>query len=369
MDENSPSIRFMNAHKSKGLEGNIVIWVDNGTKCELKDSYLKEGNLFHFGIDLNPTLSEKAHKESEREFGRLEYVAATRAMNVLIFSNRMEKEKLFMRSGYDYHFNELENYQIGSLPEGIATLDESKEELEYNPTEEKINNEYKPDIIHMSPSKYEIHEKRDKTIDFNPLRPFGNVIGTIMHRSLELLILRRKNDDLSNYSEEDLKALARQAIFESGNDIDFDKDYLKYEKFVFSVLKATRNYYKEIKLLKDAEMVEPEFSYSLFKNEKIDEFKTDDDSLIYLNGTMDLFIKYKDKILIIDYKSDFIGYQNDKQFSEIIKNEYQNQLNVYRKSASIMFDDIKNIETKIIYFKNYDYEKEYIEPVEVLIKP
>ena len=121
-------------------------------------------------------------------------------MNVLIFSNRMEKEKLFMRSGYDYHFNELENYQIGSLPEGIATLDESKEELEYNPTEEKINNEYKPDIIHMSPSKYEIHEKRDKTIDFNPLRPFGNVIGTIMHRSLELLILRRKNDDLSNYN-------------------------------------------------------------------------------------------------------------------------------------------------------------------------
>ena len=272
MDEKSPSIRFMNAHKSKGLEGNIVIWVDNGNKCELKDSYLKEGNMFHFGIDLNPILSLKAHKESEREFGRLEYVAATRAMNVLIFSNAIEKEKLFMRSGYDYHFNELEKYQIGSLPLGIVSLNNSKEEFEYNPIEEKINNDYKPNIIHMSPSKYEIHEKRDKTADFNPLRPFGNVLGTIMHRSLELLILRRKNNDLSNYSEDDLKALARQAIYESANDIDFTNDYIKYEKFIISVLKATKKYYSEISLLKDIVMVEPEFSYSLFENKIIDEF-------------------------------------------------------------------------------------------------
>lgn len=369
MDEHAPSIRFMNAHKSKGLEGNIVIWVDNGGTCDRKESYFKEGNLYHFGVDLNQELSKKAFMESQREYGRLEYVAATRAMNVLIFSNAIEDEKLFNRTGYDYHFNDLEKFQYGNLPSGIVTLEEKTMPLEYNSFELEINNCYKPNIIHMSPSKYEIHEKRDKTADFNPLRPFGNVLGTIMHRSLELLILRRKNNDLSNYSLDDLKALARQSIYESANDIDFTNDYIKYEKFIISVLKATKKYYSEISLLKDAVMVEPEFSYSLFENKVIDEFKTDADSLIYLNGTMDLFIKYKDKILIIDYKSDFIGYQNDEQFSYIIKNEYQNQLNVYRKSAEIMFKDINKIETKIIYFKNYNYDLEEIIPVEVEIKP
>ncbi len=367
LDNESPTIRFMNAHKSKGLEGNIVIWVDNGISCDKAPSLYKDNNVYHFGIELNKELMDKAILEEKREYGRLEYVAATRAMNVLIFSSAIKKEKLFNREGYDYHFNELKDFQIGSLPIEMSEPNLELEKNAYKPYELKEENEYKPNIIHTSPSKYEIHEGRDKTANFNSLRPFGNVLGTIMHRSLELLVLRRKNDEFIGFKEEEIEAIARTAIYESCNDVDFEKDYQKYERFLISVLNSIIKLYHDEKLFIDSDMVEPEFTYSLFDNNKIKEFMVDEDSKIYLNGTMDLFIKYKDRILIIDYKSDFIGYQNDKQFNEIIKKEYQSQLNVYRKSAEIMFNDIKQIETRIIYFKDYDYDKLNIIPVEVEI--
>jgi len=368
LDENVDTIRFMNAHKSKGLEANIVIWVDNGVPCDKTDSIYKENNIYHFGIALNEKLNNEAIKENEREYGRLEYVAATRAMNVLIFSNRIEEEKLFNRTNYDYHFNDLINYQKGMLPNDLNIEIIKKEALEYKPTDLKFDLEYEPLIIHTSPSKYEIHDKRDKTINFDSNRPFGNVIGTIMHKALELLILRRHDNELNNYNDEEIEKIANMAINDSCNLVDYEKDYLKFYKFLISILKSIKDFYKEINLFKDAEMIEPEFTYSLFDNENIKEFKINENSKIYLNGTMDLFIKYNNKILIIDYKSDFIGYQNDEQFKNILISEYKNQLDVYKKSAEIMFN-IKNIETKIIYFKNYDYNNLNIEPVMIDLKP
>lgn len=365
LDENISSVRFMNTHKSKGLEGNIVIWVNNCKDCTPKDTILKDKNVYHFGIKLNEKLNSIANKETERENGRLEYVAATRAMNVLIFSSAIKEETLFRRTGYNYHFDDLKDFQVGILPTELLEPEIKEEKEEYIPYENKLDQEFDLDIIHTSPSKYEIHEKRDKTANFNNLRPFGNVLGTIMHRALELLVLKRLNDNFDGINDTVIENIAKTTIYESANDVDFDKDYNKINKFVISVLKATLKLYKNLNIFNDAIIVEPEFTYSLFDKNLEKEFKLNDYSKIYLNGTMDLFIKYKDSILIIDYKSDFIGYQNDEQFAEILKNEYQNQLNVYKKSASLMFNDVKNIKTQIIYFKDYDYDNLNIIPVVV----
>lgn len=367
LDNSISTIRFMNAHKSKGLEANIVIWADNGTVCNKKTDIFKDGNKYYFGIKLDKELRKKAELEEMREYARLEYVASTRAMNVLIFSNYIEDEKLFKRTNYDYHLNDLKDYQIGVLPNDEVIIFKQLKNVFYDAYDKKIDYEISPSIIHMSPSKYEIHEERKKIINSFD-RPFGNVLGTIMHRALELLILRRKNNNLKEY-DIDLNQIAKNTILESSSEFNIRKDYDKYYKFIISVLKNTLKYYQDINLLDNAIFVEPEYSYSLYDDSGIDEFKINKDlsNDIYLTGTMDLFIKYENKILIIDYKSDFIGYENDEQFIDILKKEYQNQLYVYRKSAEIMFD-IKDIETKIIYYKNYDSSSLSITPVEVEIK-
>lgn len=353
MDVNS--VRFMNAHKSKGLEAPIVIWVDNGSVCTFKDKYYKDGNKFIYNLKADKALSIHAELEDMRELGRLEYVAATRAEQCLIITPNIVENKLFNRADYDYDFYNTSKFKTGNLPK-IEKKEIKEKKPKYYKPEDSMNIENMPSLIHTSPSSYEVHSARERG-NTDPNRPKGNVLGTIMHRALELLVLRRDKDDLSDVTKGDIDQIILTSLRESTNDL-IEVDTTKHERFLRAVLNSAKEYYFNNKYLCNADMVEPELTYQMLDEDIESPFRIEEGNLpIYLNGTMDLFIKYKDSILIIDYKSDFAGYQNEAQFSEILKSEYENQLKVYKESAGRMFPDIKNITAKIVYFREYDYDK------------
>lgn len=358
------TVRFMNAHKSKGLESPIVIWVCNEKKAEPRDRYYKKGNTFYYNVEGNKELLSAKEMEEIREFGRLEYVVATRAEACFIYSPFISEGALFKRENYNYDINDLKKYQIGALPT-VEIIEPTNLKLDVYEPADTIYANNEATIISTSPSSYEVHSGREKGIK-DEFRPTGNILGTVMHRALELMVLRREDNIFESYSLSSINQSVRQAILESCNDIDIS-DYPKYTNFLTAVLKAAIELYKDKKYFINSMEVEPEFGYTIYDDElKNNKFSINGEGLpILLNGSMDLFIKYQNSILIIDYKSDFAGYKNDEQFSNILKEEYQNQLNVYKKSAEVLYPNISDIKAKIIYFKNYDNINSKIEAVEV----
>ena len=72
-----------------------------------------------------------------------------------------------------------------------------------------------------------------------------------------------------------------------------------------------------------------------------------------MNGSIDLMI-VKDKIItIIDYKSDSADYQNKEQFEKVLKENYQPQLEAYKKFVSTIYPDYQ-INTNIVWYEEID---------------
>ena len=87
------AVRFMNLHKAKGLEGNIVIWTNRREKETFHDGEYRVGNKVYpaifkknrdnnvfawAGYNRDTALREAAIAADEAEQIRLEYVACTR---------------------------------------------------------------------------------------------------------------------------------------------------------------------------------------------------------------------------------------------------------------------------------------------------
>ena len=173
-----------------------------------------------------------------------------------------------------------------------------------------------------------------------------------------------------DYPYSTIEQSIQQSLNESCNEVNYLGAYDKYKPFLEAVLKAALKFYQDNKYLSDAEMIEPEFEFSIFDSSTNDNPLSLDgitDKPIYLNGSMDLFIKYQDEIFIIDYKSDFAGYKNDDDFSKLLREEYKNQIDIYKKSAKILFPNINKIRGSVIFFKNYDSKNKIAEAVEVKI--
>ena len=354
MKENVNSIRFMNSHKSKGLEASIVIWVTSKEGLHSVGDFYRDKNKMIFGIKADKDLYEYAEKEDMRDDGRMEYVILTRAEQVFIYTNKLQDSGLFNREGYDYHLDNLAKYQVGKLPEIVKFEEKEKDCGNYSPKEKVINDDKEYVLIETSPSKYEVHETIASGEKLNN-RPVGNVLGTIMHRALELMVLRRNDDEFIDYDEKTLSDSVNQAINESCDKIDYEKDYQKYYDFIKAVVYYSKEYFKNSKIMLNSAIVEPEMEFSIFDDEIKSKYKTeDDDTPIYLTGSMDLVIIYDDSALIIDYKSDAKGFKDTKQFSDHLKNQYKPQLDIYKRALSDMYNiDENKIKTKVLYF--YDY--------------
>ncbi|MCR4589400.1 MAG: UvrD-helicase domain-containing protein [Lachnospiraceae bacterium] len=282
LEEKTDAVRFMNLHKTKGLEGNIVIILDRRGRREHAPSYCTDGKDFYPGkdkfwtaLEAFPQIREQARRSENAEFHRLEYVAVTRAAQAVIFMDVLEKNGLFAKKKLTSRIksDELDNdlkdmavfskkdentfsYKISDssniwgeiskvLLEGKTVNMPYKAEnaLEYSASSDEYTKkrERKTEtagmVIKESPSGLEnnssskkssairkaIEEGRNKSDEYNwdLLRPIGNVAGDILHRSMELLVGRKFSG-----ADTDIESTVRQAVIENDERLHAVRDML-----------------------------------------------------------------------------------------------------------------------------------------------
>lgn len=105
LEENADAVHFMNLHKTKGLQGNIVIFLDRRGRRESATSCCMVGGTFYPGckgltsLDDLKDIVEKEKNATKAEFHRLEYVAVTRAAQAVVFMDVISKNGYFAKGG------------------------------------------------------------------------------------------------------------------------------------------------------------------------------------------------------------------------------------------------------------------------------
>ncbi len=271
LEQNMDAVRFMNVHQSKGLTSPIVIIADRSRTEKTYYSGFKHAGKYYpdFGYSVEKLkISYPAYghdvellrldeKEEKEEKIRLEYVAATRAANILII---LPNTKPVPKSGVKpkVWFDEPE-YQWSQLKEITDTLDSRDQkqipvkdslsnhkndssaytiqdlsELLQNTAIEKRNS---VQTINVSPSSFELKGTSGYTVKqegyVRESRPRGNVFGVVMHRCFELIV--NAFDTLSSMEEETRKQtiikMIHRSVLESLKDFrrdDSKEDYVTY---------------------------------------------------------------------------------------------------------------------------------------------
>ena len=396
LDENQNAVRFMNVHKAKGLEGNITIITNrkakNARKRFVPDYTSSEANdngeydyytscsdnfsMIHgyeYNADAKAAL-EKAEEQEAAELIRLEYVAATRAKEVLIVTESYGSGAFLS----DYTVPVEKNIANIFLREMEEEKNEADVILTAGETSFAIPTEEMKQMmsISLSPSHLEgslqndeeshilTAEERNKF----PRRPKGNVFGTTMHRSFELLLKQ----------EGDVSTCVCQAIIENADDllVEGRRRYLEKGEPAELYLTAVRNFLEPALirfqddatmcvLLENAKSIYTELSFSYYTSPKehpqmfaaIGEhlekhkYQISSEQLVWVNGTADLVVEDKDgKIHIIDFKSDTKYVDSMDAFEASLYEKYEGQLLLYKYSMSRIFGvDLSQISAELYH--------------------
>lgn len=387
LEERTNAVRFMNIHKSKGLQGNIVIIVDRRGK-NITVSRLMDDNEYYPRAKMYPDLREKEKKELMSEARRLEYVAATRAAQVLIFMDQINTKTLFGgEENAQYDLSELPS--IGPVifdkpPHGMS----DKFNTDYDPKDEdnvhiSQTNRLNPEKVlpncqrvsasgfesGVSPTKNRIirrlhqekkeHPERDvfKIEPAGIARPEGNILGTTMHRALELLVDRYKSITSFEGSKQEkmVTACVLQAVAENRVEVS-EEEREDYRVFLKAVLMAYFEKLKELGWL-DGEGIsyhtELPFSYyesdtnednnQLYHaNKHLAEKKKLKAAPVWMNGSADLVIRKNpgtpdETIMVIDYKSDNDRFLNEEEYHISMSEKYIGQLDNYCYAMQKLF--------------------------------
>ena len=352
IEKDVDAISVINLHKAKGLEAPIVIWVCTTKKNNNKKTSMffkgkfYEGELVDCVLKLTPNNSELNQIQEEEEFekARLEYVAATRPGEAFIFCKSADyKAGLFNAGGRNYHVDELPKINIEEASEEI--IEEKKYEVvDYKPVSYNYLAQTSKGVSVKSPSSLEraisptrMKLKIEANEETNNDRPSSNIVGTILHRALELLI-----KDGVNYEH------AIETAINENPDIEDDINDLK--SFIGACLKSYNSFYKEKGLDKYKTFPELTFSYYDEKSNSVN------------NGSIDLLLEKDGEYIIIDYKSDEAEYiKDDRIFEKTLIEKYQPQLNMYEKVVKDLFGNEAKVKKVIIYFRRYQKDEGKIE--------
>lgn len=370
LNDKQDAVRFMNLHKAKGLEGNIVIWTNRREKETFHYGEYRVGNkvypaifkknrdnnvLAWAGYKRDTALREAAIAADEAEQIRLEYVACTRAKQAFIFMDRLDVNGAGLFTS---------GYALGELP----SITEVILENENNPVESisaivqlELNSGNRPDdkslsavFVSHSPSEFEDENAGAKLKGERVAgilnRPSGGVFGTTMHRSLELLVNRMtltkaQMDAAGLDATRIIDACYRQAINESLEDIPF-AELADYEAFIHEILIAFGKWWNATKMPEKVEKAYTELPFSYFYDDK-------EEGSVWMHGTADLVLKMKDgSYLIIDYKSDTDeSYPDESSFEVRLRGKYYMQIECYKKAVSRVFNISEDIiKTEIVSF-------------------
>ena len=350
IDDEADAVSVINIHKSKGLEAPIVIYVamhsnepglteyKNG-KLYICDEAPMSNKLDYYSDNLD--VYNEVARDNELELARLEYVAATRAKEAFII---VPSPKALLFSDEIYLYNDYIRDLF--LPESSVEDNVELEYEEYKPTTYE-GEDSEPRFIITSPSSKEgesdtrkrlYDEAVEAGVTVSTDRPKGNILGTILHRAFELLVIKKNNNDKVDYNE-----ITEDAIKENLELVD---DISGYNEFINTCLINLDKYYNDNHIY-DSKLY-PEFTFCYKNDNEIS------------NGSIDLLSICDDKIVIYDYKSDVAEYiTDDNVFEATLDEKYVNQLNDYEGVVNSLYN--LPVYKKIIYFRRYDKNKKYIE--------
>lgn len=373
LEDDMDAVRFMNLHKAKGLEGNIVIWTNRQESAEFKPGKYRKNGVFYPSIEAeingfktsvwngtnkDETLIEEVKADYLSEKIRLEYVAATRAKQAFIIMDRYNSKETLFGSGYD--FGDRSIYSIIASNQ-VRIAPKQPVEKEYGEMNSSFASKDGLDALAKSvflsetPSRLEDESAGKAAVDKSVKekygarkRPVGAVFGTVMHRTFELLVNR------IHYSAEFIKdylgeveamqvmdACAIQAINESISQIPAT-ELEDYKAFLRKMSIAFGKWWYREKMPDTIEEVYTELPFSYFaKGENADDKEGNkeadrNEQKIWWHGIADLVLKRKDgTVLIIDYKSDSdVAYPDEESFCERLRGKYSPQIDMYKQAVA-----------------------------------
>ncbi|MCR5348178.1 MAG: UvrD-helicase domain-containing protein [Bacilli bacterium] len=360
------AVMVINLHKAKGLEKPIVIYVSTTKKDNNQPQSIMHKGIFYYDAFLKAMkeskdasvsgLAKEVLYEDDCEDARKEYVAVTRPGEAYIFCQDDDHKKgLFNNKGRVYDHMALPHIHLKPFdPEKAKKESKEGEDKDnvYTPAEHKPNLSKKGCVITTSPSSMENAEsptrealkKKAKAIPNNP-RPQSNVVGTILHRALELRL---------RYALSPQEATSA-AVNESQDDIEEgNKDAIL--AFVLTCVESFDAYFQQNGF--DQWERYPEFTFSYYKGEEN----------VLSNGSIDLLLCQKDRFLLIDFKSDEALYiPDDATFEKTLIEKYKPQMDAYHLVLKDLFGAGKTIEKRIVYFRRYDDKKKTVDVCDCLI--
>jgi len=386
VSEKMDVVRIMTIHKSKGLEFPVVFLAGCGNKY--KPSKTMAGGLIMnsrggIGIDtINPILRCKypspmrsvlldmESKDNAREEMRLLYVAMTRAREKLYVVGTLsgiedfEKQQLSLLTNLSAneilcagsYFSLIAlAYSRGadrcwtvSTMTPVTTeieIDEAKEDIEQFTGNENVscllNYEYPYKNSILLPNKASVSFL--KSVDIN-LAPSDD--GTIpllnepSHKKISFLKPKFNNENKRGT----FYGTAHHKVFQN---INFCCDNVEYEcKRMLERGLITKEEYNVIDFSAIEKFIESDIGIMLRKAESIyrempfvisisatEINKTLSNDEICVQGVIDCFFEYEDKIILVDYKTDV--YNEPSEICE----KYKNQLYYYEKALKIKYKD------------------------------
>ena len=358
------AIRFMNLHKAKGLEGNIVIWTNRQENRTFREGAYRSGTCFYpciqdsrnnplwVGYGGSKDLIDDAKDEEVSEAIRLEYVAVTRARQAVIFMDRYQRGSGNMFSenyGLDMlrSIEEIVN-EKDNQPASIQPVEYESQSIQHKTRQNS------PVFYSDSPSQKE-DESAGKAVLTEPEkgaleRPVGNVFGTVMHRVFELLITRWKQLGTVALQDPRVRAAIHQSVTENLKDI-VESEIALYETFLYEEAKTFCTWLQQQEWIKQAKWIETEIPFSYLDNP----ISADAESSIpvWMHGTADVLICCKDGTFhILDYKSDSDErYPSEEAFETRLRGKYQPQIQAYKDAFCRIYHVLpEQIRTSLISF-------------------
>ena len=401
LSENEDVVRFMNLHKVKGLQGNIVICVnreeakefrysthhefDNNGKVQYYYSASSTNSFDKNGLPSygrNKKILNNAKIEEMAEYDRLAYVECTRAKDVLIFMPPIINDNEYFCEydfddknikSLDYILDDKDEKSEDSEKTSKTKKTKNKEEGTQTPQnnnevwQSKSNIDYASndnnEICTSSPSDFEKNkgiEKNEKDENENDT-VYGNIYGTIMHRGFELLV----NENLA---ESKINYVINKSIVENISDLKYVYKE-KLDKICDKIKEQLKKVYSdfiknnEIKEILEGGTLYTEYHFNVLvdkeKNKELFDklesyFKNDKDELMkkyelivpkdaakmYITGQADLIVEKNKELYIIDYKSDNNERYGD-DFKDGLINAYEGQLELYAQVMKLLFENKK----------------------------
>lgn len=399
--KDSETVKLLTIHQSKGLEYKAVFLY--GCNDSAKENLIRsrsmgidkefgfpvkvflDGNYFAGAVTpAVVSLYNYIHQQKNNaEIKRLLYVAVTRAMNYLFISSTLNKNPSggsfleMFRAGLNINFenrqlllsgdvlfmikkNESFNFKKNTISTEIGLASEFKElpPLKTGETEntgkkillQKISDRPKKEIISATkismftqcPVKYELtYELGYPTVynmlkkysaneyEFNSkedeeLKQYAEIKGRIIHSLLSENVERANIDVVLG-------------IYMASESINNPEQILKLRKSVSDTL----NRFFDSRIFKEI------LNFTDFRNE-FEIYAEEGDNFLY--GIVDRLIIEKERLLIIDYKTDDI----DKEMIENRAADYYQQLNFYAYILSKFFTEQKYFDLQLVFLKYPD---------------